>query len=278
MKKIIVAFDGLRFSESAMQYAFYFARRCNAQIVGVFLNESTKLGYAVYEAMVKQSVSGKDIVKEIDKTDADTISHAIDTFESGCREAKLDYIIHRDKANALKELLHETVFADLLIIDAWETFSYIEGNLPGWFIKNVLHDAHCPVIVVPKKFKPVNRLVLLYDGSPSSMHAIKMLNYILPEMKDMEAKLVHVGDETSSLQLPGDELLKEWMKKHYAKVLYNLLKGYENEIPTILANEDKDILVVAGAYHRSNMSMRFHKSLADLLMRAVDAPIFIAHT
>jgi nucleotide-binding universal stress UspA family protein len=277
MKKIIAAFDSLRFSDSTLEYAIYLAKQYDAHIVGVFLRESTRIGYAVYATMVKESASGKTIFDEIEIADQVATEKAITEFETACREAKINFTVHKDKKNALDDLRHESIFADLLVIDAWETFSYIETGLPGWFIKNILHDVHCPVLVVPKNFNPVKKIVLLYDGTPSSVHAIKMFNYILPEMGKLEAELLSAKQDASSMHLPDNKLIKEWMKRHYPKVTYEVMKGDSKEITAVLKAEDPGVLVIAGSYHRSNISMWFHKSLADLLIKEVKAPLFIAH-
>ena len=277
MKKIVAAFDGLRFSESTLQYAIFLARQYNAQVTGVFLHEATRIGYALYETIERQSVSGGNIFAEIDKSDALTINKSIGIFEAACLEANLSYTVHHDRKNAVKELIHETVYADLLVLDAGETFSYIEMNLPGWFIKNILHEAHCPVIIVPKKFNPIKKIVLLYDGKPSSVHAIKMLNYILPEMNGLPIELLCAKHDTASLHLPDNKLLKEWMKVHYPGIVYKVIKGDEKELVGMLSIEDPGTLVVTGAYHRSNLSMWLHPSLADFLVRETKAPVFISH-
>jgi len=277
MKKFIAAFDSLRFSESTLQYSLYLAKQYDAHVVGVFLREATRIGYAVYATMVKESTASKTIFDEIDLADKRATEDAISRFEEGCRKAKVGFSIHRDKKNALDELLHETVFADLLVIDAWETFSYIETSLPGWFIKNVLHHVHCPVLVVPKKFNQLNKLVLLYDGTPSSVHAIRMFNYVLPEMCKLETTLLTAKEDSDSLHLPDNKLIKEWMKRHFSQVSYEVLKGGVKEMSAVLKSEEPGILVVAGAYHRSNLSMWFHRSVADLLIKEVKAPLFIAH-
>src|SRR4030095_14910998 len=107
--------------------------------------------------MVRQTATDKSVFDEIDRADRIATEKAIDDFEDGCRKEKINFSIHKDKGNALDELLHETIFADLLVIDAWETFSYLENSLPGWFMKNVLHHVHCPVLVVPKKFNPIKK-------------------------------------------------------------------------------------------------------------------------
>jgi len=277
MKKIIAAFDGLRLSESTMEYATFLAKECDAHLVGIFLSESTRLGYAVYAALVRQTFDGNQLLAEIEKSDAIAMNKAMEAFEEYCQNSKISYSLHRDKKNALNELLHETLFADLLIIDAWETFSYLEANLPGWFIKNVLHETHCPVLVVPKKFMPIKKLVFLYDGSPSSILAIKMFNYILPELTKLETQLLSAKGESLSMNLPDDNLLKEWINRHSSHTKYNVMRGGEKDISKLLSSEDSNCLVVLGAYHRSQFSMWFHDSLANILMRTTRTPVFIAH-
>ncbi len=276
MNKIIAAFDGLRFSESTMQYAVYLAKQYNAHITGVFLQQSTTLGFAVYTMIEKQSVSGENIFNEMEKSDKITLENAINKFQSACRDAQLSHTVHRDKRNARRELLHETTFADLLILNVEETFSYLEQDMPGRFIKDILHEAKCAVLMVPKYFSPIKESILLYDGSPSSIFAIKMFNYILPGMGKLETKVLFAKHD-NDYQMPDKKLLKEWMSKHYSNTRYKILKGEENEIAATLSKESKEALIVCGAYHRSNLSMWFHQSLADLLLKEIKHPVFIAH-
>jgi hypothetical protein len=238
MKKIIAAFDGLRFSESTMQYAIYLAKLCNAHLVAVFLSENTRLSYSLYAAMVKQTFAGSKVLGEIEKSDAITINNSIEAFEANCKNSKINYTLHRDKNNAMDDLIHETLFADLLIIDAWETFSYLEANLPAWFIKNVLHDAQCPVLVVPNQFKPIEKLVFLYDGSPSSILAIKMFNYVLPELSKLDTELLSAKSKTLSMNLPDSKLINEWIKRYSANATYKVMKGGERDIVSVLTNEN----------------------------------------
>ncbi len=278
MKKIIAAFDGLRPSESTMDYAVYLSKTYHAHLTGVFLRESTRLGYAVYATIAEQSEAGREIFQQIERNDTAALNEAVADFELRCREAKLNFTIHRDKKNAVDELIHETIFADLLIVDGSESFSYMEGHMPGWFIKSVLHETKCPAIIVPKKFHPIDKLILLYDGKPASFYAIKMLNYILPEMGSMEIVLLCAKHDTLSMHLPDNKLLKEWMKRHYPRASYKVLKAYEKEIAGMLETEDPGTLIIAGAYSRSNISMMFHHSFADRLINAVKSPVFIAHS
>lgn len=53
MKKFIVAFDGLRFSESVRDYAIELANQSNAHLVGVFLDDFMHHSYKIYNLITE---------------------------------------------------------------------------------------------------------------------------------------------------------------------------------------------------------------------------------
>jgi hypothetical protein len=277
MKKIIAAFDGIRFSDSTLQYAIYLAKECDAHLVAVFLQESTVTGYTLYEMIARQSIDGTRVFDEIQKSDKENLHLSITKFISACKDSDISFAVHQDKKNAVDELIHETLFADLLVIDAWETFSYLETKLPGWFIKQILHEAHCPVFIVPPEFAPLKKLAMLYDGSPASIHAMKMFSYILPEFSFLKTQVISAVKNTSSPILPDNKLIKEWVNMRTKGVQFKIISGGSSELGAKLEKENANCLVVAGSYQRSQLSMWFHESLSNLLMRRNKTPVFIAH-
>jgi nucleotide-binding universal stress UspA family protein len=97
-------------------------------------------------------------------------------------------------------------------------------------------------------------------------------------MKHLDIEVIAVNPMNSSLHLPDNKLMKEFMKRHYPKVKYTILKGWaEDEIIRYLHQISEDVLVVMGAYQRSTVSRWFRESMADILMKEVKFPLFIAH-
>ena len=67
------------------------------------------------------------------------------------------------------------------------------------------------------------------------------------------------------------------LRAHYPSVAYHGLKGdVKDELLTHFFMTSKKIIVM-GAYGRSMLSNFFKKSSADVLLRTVDLPLFIAH-
>lgn len=277
MKKIIAAFDGLKYSESTRDYAIYMAKQTNTHLVGVFMDDRIYNSYKVHELMVKDDKSG-DKMKKFEAIDKATRDAAAKDFEKACQKEGLEYTIHHDHNIAINELKHESVYADLLIIDSKETLTHYTEKQPTRFIRDLLNDAQCPVLLVPQKKSPIQKVVLLYDGEPASVHAIKMYSYLLPELKDIETEVISVNPANTTLHMPDNKLMKEFMKRHHPKAKYTVLKGLaEDEIIKHLKRSHDNSLVVLGVLRRGTVSRWFRENMADILMRELKLPLFVVH-
>ena len=277
MKKIIAAFDGLKYSESTRDYAINIATLSGAHLVGVFMDDSLYTSYKIYDLITKDGVSETEF-KKLEEKDKATRAAAADNFEKACSKAGIEYSVHHDKSFAIKELKHESIYADLLVIDANETLTHYAEKLPTHFIRDLLTDTQCPVLVVPKKYRPISKVILLYDGAPSSVYAIKMFSYLLPGLQQFDTETISVNPINETLHLPDNKLMKEFMRYHFDKSVYVVRKGWaEEEIVKYVKEQQSNALIVLGAYQRGAVSRWFRESMADTLMKNLKLPLFIAH-
>lgn len=182
-KKFIAAFDGLNFSESIMSYAIFLAKHANEHLVGIFLVDLMRHSYGLTE--IKQYEGGilDHYLHDLNEKDNVEKDESVVVFELACQNSGLNYSVHRDRNVAIQDLLHESVYADLLIIDAHETITRYTESAPTKFIRELLNDVQCPVILVPQKYEPVDNVILLYDGELSSVFAVRTYSYLFESMK-----------------------------------------------------------------------------------------------
>ncbi|MDB5135660.1 MAG: hypothetical protein JWP37_2263 [Mucilaginibacter sp.] len=277
MKKISVAFDGLRFSEETMKYAIALASGSKALLAGIFLDEYLYHSYPAFNTIESAGFQGFDI-DLLREQDQNIRQKSISTFDAGCKRQQLNYTIHHDKNFALEDLLKECIYSDLLIIGAGETFNRYKEIAPPAFIRHLLAAVQCPVLVVPDKYRATESIVLLYDGKPSSVFAIKMFNYMMPWMRELKTEVITVRNPKETREFPDDPLIREFIKCHYPDVKYSLLQGNpEEKIPAYLKTSAPNSMVVLGAYDRSQVSRWLKTSMADILINELAAPVFIAH-
>jgi len=140
----------------------------------------------------------------------------------------------------------------------------------------VLAQAQCPVIVLPDQVPHLRELVFSYNGTFSSMYAIRQFTQLFPGYSDMPVNVVYVAENGHSA-IPHENMLKDYMDHHYDEVKYTVLTG--EPVPEFLALliHRKDCLVTYGAYGRSTLSRFFHRSNAESILRTTDIPVFITH-
>lgn len=278
MKKFIVAFDGLKFCQSTMRYAIYLAKHCNAHLVGVFLEDVMRRSYG-YQKLTHYAGENLDAyVQELDEKDDEIRAKSVEIFKQACADGKIGHSIHRDRNVAFQELLHESIYADLLIISRDETLTRYSEKSPTGFIRNLLNSVQCPVVLIPPVYHPLNKIILLYNGEPSSVHAVRTFSYLFENMKQLNTEVLSVKKEKQDMALPDGRLIREFIKQHYPKADAVVLKGNaEDAVISYLQREKKHPIVVLGAYQRSSFSRLFKPSMADHLLHHLKMPLFVAH-
>jgi nucleotide-binding universal stress UspA family protein len=278
MKKFIAAFDGLSFRESTMDYAIYLARHTDAHLVGVFLEDFTRRSYGPMEIA---NYAGEEVdrrMQDLDESDRESRRESIAQFQAACKTSGIRFSVHRDKNVAMQELLQESIYADLLIINATDSMTRYHEPAPTRFIRELLNDVQCPVVLVPDTYHVVNNIIFLYDGAPSSVHAIRTFSYLFGDLEGMATEVVTVKKEEESILLPDSRLIQEFILQHFPEVAVVVLKGdAEVELPAYLKTTKTHPMIVMGAYQRNKLSRLFKPSMADNLVRQVEAPLFIAH-
>ncbi|HWI89966.1 MAG TPA: hypothetical protein VNT20_01775 [Flavisolibacter sp.] len=278
MKKFIAAFDGLNFSESTLDYAIFLAENAGAHLVGVFLEDFTRHSYTIADITKYEGEAFDHHMYDLDMKDKEERNESVEVFEEACRNAGINYTIHRDRNVAIHELLHESIYADLMIINEKETLTRYEEPSPTRFIRDLLNDVQCPVVIVPSNYLPVDKIIMLYDGEPSSVYAVRMFSYLFDALKEFETQIITVKGTEESLHVPDNRLMKEFIKRHYPEAAFMVLKGdAEDQVVQFLSHEKKDPIIVLGAYRRNKLSRLFKPSMADYLLQRLKVPLFIAH-
>lgn len=276
MKKILAVFDGTRYSEGASKYAIEMAKATNSMLVGAFILDLRYLNLTYAYAWDQPFIDYTGIENE-QKEELEKIDLNIRLFKRACEEKGVHHKIHLDKGVPLQEVLKESVFADVLIVDAHTGFFSLGENNPSPFLKDLLADSHCPVLIVPHHYSYFDKVVLCYDGTPSSVYAIKMFAYLFPELHEMETIVVSVN-ETSINHLKDGSNIKDLVKQHYNTASYEILKGNAgDELVSFLKQHGENAIVVMGAYGRNALSRLFQQSLSNRIIKELNTPVFITH-
>lgn len=278
MIRIAAILDGLKYSENVQQYALMIAQHQQAHVTGVLPEDFTYNSFGMYQVL--KSGADPATISRLEAADEASRKAAAVTFEAACQKAGVAYSIHRHRNVSLPEALETSIYADLLVVDRKETFTHEPAKTPTRFIRDLLTDVQCPVLLTPSGKSPLmadwSDVVLLYDGEPSSVYAIKMYSYLLTLQFPVTVTVLSVNAEGNHLQ--NKQLIRDFIHSRFPAAAYHVVDGDpETEIIRYLKNRPKGTLVVLGAYRRGAVSRWFRESMADVLMSEVDLPLFIAH-
>lgn len=270
MLKMIIAFDGNHFSEGAMKMAKWLQRRVPLQVTGVFLSPVDYRELLGYSGMGMGAPVFTIPVMDDDKL----VEPNIKKFRAYCEKNQIDYITHKDTdLFALDELIKESRFADCLIISSELFYENIDNDQPNEYLKRILHDAECPVLLVPEQFTEPRSVILSYDGKAASVFAIKQFAYLFEEHTQLGTMLFHA----EGTEIPERKRIHELVSRHYTKLSMEHLNGSDADALRQWLTKHRHTLLVSGAFGRGEISTLFRKSYITEIIRAHRIPIFIAH-
>ncbi|MFC0775015.1 hypothetical protein [Terrimonas alba] len=274
MKKILLAFDGSNFSKGVLDYTRVLNEKNPILLIGAFLPQVN------YVSLFSNSASGMGgpwVAPSFEGENAEAIQKNIEHFESFCSRNQIEFRVHKDFNDfALPELKKETRFADLLVISSETFYGNIETIEPDIYLKEVLYNLECPVVLTPENFEFPTCNILAYDGSESSVYAIKQFAYLFPELIDNKTILIY-AKEKGGEEFPDEANIEELAARHFSDLTLTRLESDPEKYFNTWLMEHGNSILVSGAFGRSGISRLFHKSFVSGIISDHKIPVFIAH-
>jgi hypothetical protein len=269
MKKILLAFDGDNFSEGAFEFASSLNKKEKILLTGVFISQVDARNLWAY------SVGVPPAVVPVLEEDTAIETKNIELFTDLCSLNRIACKVHQDYYGfAIPELKRETKFADVLLIGS-ETFYHNLGSGLNDYLMNALHGSECPVVLIPENFIFPQSNILAYDGSDSSIYAIKQFAYLFPELCDNPTLLVYCEEEDE--EIPEKDNMYELASQHFSNLHILKLNGDPKRSFRNWISEQNNALLISGAFSRSPLSQLFRKSFVSDIIKEHRLPVFVAH-
>jgi len=252
MRKILMVLHGEMFPESAFSFIKHLNEVSPVHLTGLVIPEIPRIeNWAAYSAATAGNL--QDTATQTNTS----------LFVQKCKDHHIAYSVHRGSTGlGLPQIVKETRFADVLIA-SYTGFYAEEGDSVQQTLRQVMHQSECPVIVIPEGAGLPEQLLFAYDGSESSMFALKQFTYLFPELCKLDTVLVYMDKDGTDI--PYKQYIEEWVKGYFHKstfvtVNYNAAQYFSNEINA------KQALVVTGSFGRTELSQWVHPSFAEELL------------
>jgi hypothetical protein len=219
-------------------------------------------------SVLAAAASGADLtpILELEDNEKEWITTHKMLFARQCERQFISHSVHdHDEQWSREVLVKESRFADLILVSA---------DFP--YLREALHDAECPVMVVPENFSVPEHLFMAYDGGRESLYAIKQFCYLFPGLTDLPTEILYVRDDVTD-NIPDLASLQEFSRLKFNSMSFSKLHFPAREYFATWISEKKHVLLASGSYGRSAVSYLGKRSFVEDIIHARQLPVFIAH-
>ncbi len=280
-QKIIALVDGSIYSESVCQHAAWISGRTGAPVELIHV-----LGRR--EAAEKQDLSGSirlgartallEELAELDAQRAKLVTHRGRAILEDARaivdKADVNEITtrlrHGDVVETIAEVEHD---ARVIVIGKrGEAADFAQGHL-GSNLERIVRAAHRPVFVASRAFRPIETVLVAYDGGRSAMKAVDHIARS-PLFQGLSVTVVTVGSETPEVT-KGLADAKAMLNAAGIEADTRLLSGQpETELGKLVEDEGFG-MVVMGAYGHSRIRSLVIGSTTTAMVRSCKVPVVL---
>ncbi len=272
LKRLIVALGGSEYMESAVAEACQIARRNDAEIVGVAVMDETLVD-PVEPAPIGGGAAAADLRKERTAAVEAGMNDAIEVFTRIVEGAGIPHRTERFFGDAQTALADALRLADLAIIGIRHAFDYGTVAHADDFLGRVARASGRPILAMTTPARPIDRVVVAYDGSTASADALRAFG-VLNGFSPSTIRVVHCREDG----VESDRLLEEaaaYLRLHGHEAETVALDGSPTEAVLEHATAWNADLIVMGAVGRRGLSRLFLGDTASQTLRRSEIPLLI---
>lgn len=285
MKNILLCTDGSSYAENIYKYGAWIAQKLDAEINVL----------SVTDIRTQQAISTGNLSGSIGLGASDELLQKLVELEH--EKAKLNHqrakLILKTAAEFLKnegitniKLTHKTGFlvdslqefeqnADLIILGKrGENADFASTHL-GANLERIIRSSHKPCFVIPREFKPIDKVLIAYDGSFTGDKILKFLREN-PLVKDLELHILTVakGGTENTYQEKLNQAVSQ-LKESGFNPQFSLVQGDAEKVIFNYITQNNINFLIMGAYGHSRIRHLIIGSTTMQLLRSTRIPVLL---
>jgi hypothetical protein len=234
-KQIIVLLDSTLESLEALNFALEYFRDSEHTVKIVFSKNELSVNSRSEPINILPLIKTGNWPQNT--VDESLIRHIIDQNDLQKSNFTIDEIHHDDFC-----LSEYCQFADLVIAQN-ETVKRFAQNC-----SNKACKGNVPVLILPNSLRKINRIILIDDGTPSSLYAIKQFCQVFDDYcMRWEVSLLDYVTRYSSKHLTQQKLIVDYLKTHCSNIAVHPFTGEQPDKLRTYLNVDQNTIVVTGS-------------------------------
>ena len=178
IKKILIPLDASPYTDSAFEYGCQLAKGNDAEITGLAVLDVPGIEKSIGSVPIGGIYFSQNLVEAKKQEELDRIMELVSKFEAKCKEEKVRYSVAECQGSPSDQIIHESMYYDLVIIGLRTYYQTKELNIEGESIEKILDSTITPIIAVPEKITSIPskggdfRVLVAFNESPPSVRAL----------------------------------------------------------------------------------------------------------
>ncbi len=276
MHNILIPIDPSDYTKTAYKYLLKIATHNKVAVEGIAIIDNLNLAEAVstylplplgYEERLQKE---EELLKDAKKKAREELKE----FKKLCEENNLKCKSKKIVGRPDFVIEEASKYTDLVIMGMRNFFHFETSDTPEKTASKIIHYSQAPALLVTKEFKPINKVLIAFDGSNPAVKAAREFAKIAWN-KEYEITIV----VSHSSRSKGDELLQilenylnehtnARIEKHYTN--QNIISAYDEKYA------GKVDLVVCGMHSQNILQRLFVGSFPEHLINANNVPVLVA--
>lgn len=281
MDKILALLDGSVYSESVCHHTAWIARKLDAQVEAMHvLGRPEGAGTADLSGALRLGARSA-LLEELAALDEQRARLAQAKGHAILEDARA--ILEKDGASVVNlrlrrgDLLEEirAVEHDIRAITLGkrgEGADFATGHL-GSNLERIARSSKVPVFVASREFRPIAKVLVAYDGSPSARVAIERMA-TSPVFTDLEICVLCVGQDLDRALATAESAVEKLRAANLAASPRAARGEPEEVLGKLVADEGFDLLVM-GAYGHSRIRRLIIGSTTTAMIQTVKIPVLL---
>jgi len=267
--------DGSEHSKAALDYAIWIAQKFSGTLFGQHIIDTISLegtffhdisGSLGFEPYMDFSSKMREILDERGKI-------ILDDFAARCEKQGVPYKTFLDMGLIANEICERAKLADLVVIGHRGVNEEFSTGLLGTTTESITRKSPRPIFVSTKKFAPITKPLLAYDGSQRASSAMDSAAEFCTQLKLPLTVLTIAKEE--AIARNNLQQAKGYLSGYPLDVTYQSTRGHpEEKIIEQLIDQNHDLLFIGAYGHRRIIEMVLG-STTEYVLRNAPCPVFL---
>jgi nucleotide-binding universal stress UspA family protein len=275
IKSILIATDGSANSMVATQYGCSLAKLFQAEVSGLNVVDIRAL-----EGPLMSDISGsmgfepyQNYLPKFEQILQERSDAILEDFKSQCAGQDIKAEVKRLSGIVPNVIAEEAKRVDLVVIAQHGEHAQWSAGLLGSTTETVIRKSPRPVLIAPKNYREIRKILIAYDGSNESTRGLKTACETFSGLS-CELHVVFVTDDDSHADKLAAEV-RDYVGHHGIEVVLSRLTGSASRAILQHAVENDFDLIVMGAFGHSRLHDLILGGTTTYMIRETSIPIML---